>query len=69
MLRSFKGNEFSYLFNYAMEVSITWSFCILARNNFNMLKVKAQAIVHQINFIPLKLSLKMTTRIYLNGSD
>ena len=66
MLRSIKGNEFSYLFNYAMEVSITWSFCILARNNFNMLKVKAQAIVHQINFI---LSLKMTTRIYLNGSD
>ena len=32
MLRSFKGNEFSYLFNYAMEVSIKWSFCIFSQN-------------------------------------
>ena len=26
MLRSLKGNEFSYLFNYAMEVSLKLSF-------------------------------------------
>ena len=31
MLRFLKGNEISYLFNYAMEVSIKWSFCMFSQ--------------------------------------